>query len=160
MVCIRPIAAASITLVLAIMAVWLVGLTIACIVAGVIALVNQDVVALMVFLFFMVGWIGDFVMLAYMHWTLRSVTTITFGQVDLLVDRRSLVFRRRHSIPRNTVTAVRQTRQSSQPDGPSPIWNLVVDAGKAIRVAANNSVETRESLGSMIAKWAAVPFEK
>ena len=106
------------------------------------------------------GIIGFRYVFGYALWRLRSVTSYTFSEDELLVENTFLTRRTRRKVARREVRAVRQVYDGGQVDGlVTHSWGLVVEAPDKLALFAHEGFETSAWLGPIVARWAQVTYE-
>ncbi len=91
---------------------------------------------------------------------LRSVTSYTFSENDLLIENILLIRRTRRKVDRGTVQAVRQVYDGGAVDDlVTHSWALLVESPGKLTLMAHEEFETSAWLGRLVSQWAGVSYE-
>lgn len=139
--------------------VWLSGWTAGCVTFTAMALFNPEGVSYVLLAFMVPFWIVEFVTIGFLIWYFVSRTSFIFQPDQLVIERSAIWYRRRRIFPKKEITAVRQIKDGGQGNDSFPTWGLVVMAGPGVQVLNRQPIDKSDWLGSIIARWAEVPYE-
>ncbi|VTR93184.1 Uncharacterized protein OS=Leptolyngbya sp. PCC 7376 GN=Lepto7376_0923 PE=4 SV=1 [Gemmata massiliana] len=91
-------------------------------------------------------------------WAHFSVTRITLGPDVMEIERHLHRFRSRQQFARGEVTAVRRIGYTGTNLIAPTSWGLAIDSGTTALVLERKSLDKVNWLGTVIARWADVPF--
>lgn len=140
--------------------VWLAGWTCGCVFGTYAALFGENAIEVGLLLFMIPFWAAEFFVLGWALWHFRSITTITFLDDELQIERRLFSYRRERVIRKDGIQCVRQIKDGGEGEDSFPSWGLAVEGEKNVKLLSRQEIEKSAWLGPIVAEWADVDFHQ